>query len=88
MTAADAEHTSYGCGRRSELTYFGRAMFDEELRRTWSFEQAHAQARTVIERREQEAGKDDGYSNPLIHVGTAIRPVLERLERERAAVTP
>lgn len=88
MTAADAEHTSYGCGRRSELTYFGRAMFDEELRRTWSFEQAHAQARTVIERREQEAGKDDGYSNPLIHVGTAIRPLLERLARERAAATP
>lgn len=88
MTAADAEHTSYGCGRSSELTFFGRAMFDEELRRTWSFEQAHAQARAVIERREQEAGKDDGYSNPQIHVGTAIRPVLERLERERAAATP
>jgi len=23
MTAADADHTSYGCGRRSELTFFG-----------------------------------------------------------------
>ncbi|MFT3956858.1 MAG: C13 family peptidase [Piscinibacter sp.] len=88
MTAADAEHTSYGCGSRSELTFFGRAMFDEELRHTWSFEKAHAQARTVIEQREKDAGKDDGYSNPLIHVGASIRPQLERLERERAAATP
>lgn len=88
MTAADAEHTSYGCGSRSELTFFGRAMFDEELRRTWSFEKAHAHARTVIEQREKEAGKDDGYSNPLIHVGASIRPLLERLEREREAAMP
>ncbi|MBX3607543.1 MAG: hypothetical protein KF788_19845 [Piscinibacter sp.] len=85
MTAADADHTSYGCGRRSELTFFGRAMYDEELRRGWSFEQAHAQARQVIERREREAGKDDGFSNPQIHVGSAIRPLLERLEQERRA---
>jgi hypothetical protein len=33
MTAADATHTSYGCGHRSPLTFFGRAMFDEQLRR-------------------------------------------------------
>ena len=44
MTAAAADHTSYGCGKKSELTFFGRAVFDEELRRTWSFEQAHAAA--------------------------------------------
>ena len=66
MTAADANHTSYGCGRRSELTYFGRAMYAEELQRTWSFEQAHASARSVIEKREHDAGKTDGNSNPQI----------------------
>ena len=82
MTAADAEHTSYGCGRKSPLTYFGRAMFDEQLRRTLSFEQAHAQTRTVIERREQEAGKRDGYSNPQIRIGERIREPLARLEAE------
>ena len=79
MTAADATHTSYGCGRHSPLTFFGRAMFDEGLRRTHSFESAHAEARQVIERREKEAGKTDGYSNPQIAVGPLIRPVLERL---------
>lgn len=81
MTAADAEHTSYGCGRLSELTFFGRAMYGEQLRETRSFEQAHAQAREVIALREKEAGKDDGYSNPQISMGTRARAQLERLER-------
>lgn len=82
MTAADAEHTSYGCGKRSELTFFGRAMYDEELRKTWSFTEAHAAARLVIEQREKEAGKKDGYSNPQISMGAGIEPVLRRLELE------
>jgi Peptidase C13 family len=85
MTAADAEHTSYGCGKRSELTFFGRAMYEEELRKTWSFSEAHATARKVIEVREQEAGKSDGYSNPQISEGLGIRSVLERLAAERRA---
>jgi hypothetical protein len=77
MTAADAEHTSYGCGYKSELTFFGRAMFDEQLRnQTRSFEQAHAAAREVIRKREIEAGKDDGYSNPQLSAGAAIRAKL------------
>lgn len=79
MTAADADHTSYGCGARSTLTFFGRAMFDEQLRRTRSFEQAHMAARDVIAQREREAGKSDGYSNPQIRVGTGIREPLARL---------
>ncbi|MEJ8849058.1 C13 family peptidase [Variovorax rhizosphaerae] len=79
MTAADATHTSYGCGRLSELTFFGRAMFDEELRKTHSFEKAFAAAVPVIQAREVEAGKDDGFSNPQIRVGERIRPVLEGL---------
>jgi len=81
MTAADATHTSYGCGKRSELTYFGRAMYDEQLRNTTlSFETAFAAARPLIKKREEEVGKDDGYSNPQIKVGTAIRPRLEALQ--------
>jgi hypothetical protein len=80
MTAADADHTSYGCGSRSTLTFFGRAMYEEQLRQTWSFEQAHAAARKVIEQREREAGKTDGYSNPQIRVGEAVRAKLATLE--------
>jgi hypothetical protein len=84
MTASDAEHTSYGCGRKSELTYFGRAMYNEQLRQTYSFEQAHAVARGVIERREKEAGKEDGYSNPQIFVGEKIKAKLALLEMRLA----
>jgi hypothetical protein len=81
MTAADAEHTSYGCGRLSELTFFGRAVYDEQLRRhTRSFEAAHAAARPLIEQREQQAGKTDGYSNPQIRAGSAIRARLALLQ--------
>lgn len=80
MTAADATHTSYGCGRLSPLTFFGRAMFDEQLRRTHSFEKAFAAAVPVIQQREIEGGKTDGFSNPQISVGPAIAPVLRALE--------
>ncbi len=88
MTAADAEHTSYGCGRKSELTFFGRAMYDEQLRRTRSFEVAHAAARKVIDQREKEAGKTDGYSNPQIAVGEAVRPRLAALAARLDASAP
>ena len=81
MTAADATHTSYGCGRLSELTFFGRALFDEQLRKTHSFEEAFAAAVPVIRQREIEAGKDDGFSNPQIRVGDAIRPLLTQLSQ-------
>jgi hypothetical protein len=88
ITAADAEHTSYGCGRGSPLTYFGRAMYDEALRRTHSFVDAHATARGVIDKREQEAGKSDGYSNPQIVVGEAIREPLARLATQQQGSVP
>jgi Peptidase C13 family len=85
MTAADTEHTSYGCGRGSELTYFGRAVFDEALRTTRDFEAAHASARKVIEQREKDAGKTDGYSNPQIRVGAAMQNRLRALQQQLAA---
>ncbi|MBC7955563.1 MAG: hypothetical protein H7Y33_06815 [Cytophagales bacterium] len=88
MTAADAEHTSYGCGRKSELTFFGRAMYGEQLRSTRSFEAAHAQARKVIDQREKEAGKTDGYSNPQIAMGEAVRSRLAALAARLDASGP
>jgi hypothetical protein len=84
MTAADADHTSYGCGALSELTFFGRALFGEQLRKTHSFEEAFAAAVPVIRQREIEAGKPDGFSNPQISVGERIRPFLKQLEQRLA----
>ena len=79
MTAADADHTSYGCGSRSELTFFGRAMFDEQLRQTHSFTEAFSHALPVIAQREKEAGKEDGPSNPQMRLGAHLAPVLDEL---------
>lgn len=92
MTAADATHTSYGCGTRSELTFFGRAVFDEQLRSTYSFAEAFAKAVPIIAQREVEAGKADGFSNPQIRIGHQIEPVLQglaqRLEAEASGAQP
>lgn len=87
MTAADATHTSYGCGALSELTFFGRAVFDEQLRSTHSFEEAFKKAVPLIQQREVEAGKNDGFSNPQIRVGAEIASVLKSLE-ERLNAAP
>ena len=67
-----------------------RAVFDEQLRQTHSFADAFAKAVPVIAQREVEAGKQDGFSNPQIHVGPQIAPVLRMLERRlaTAAHTP
>jgi hypothetical protein len=80
MTAADKVHTSYGCGSKSELTFFGRALFDEQLRKTRSFEEAFKAAVPVIKERELAEKKDDGFSNPQIFVGSNIRTILDELD--------
>jgi Peptidase C13 family len=86
MTASDAEHTSYGCGRKSELTYFTRAVFSEQLaNNTRSFEDALKAARPIIEAREKQAGKKDGFSNPQIFVGDVARARMQRWTSEIAA---
>jgi Peptidase C13 family len=86
MTASDAKHTSYGCGRKSDLTYFTRAVFDEQLsKETLSFEDAFNASRPIIEAREKEAGKKDGYSNPQIFIGDVARARMARWTKEIAA---
>lgn len=84
MTAADATHTSYGCGYKSELTYFGRALFDEQLRKTFSFEEAFKKAVPIIEQREKDGGKTDGFSNPQLQMGEQMKPVLDELAQRLA----
>ena len=79
MTASDAEHTSFGCGSESDFTYFGKAVFDEQLRLTHSFENAFHAALPILRQREAAAG--ERFSNPQIEVGAGIRAPLARLER-------
>ena len=85
MTASDATHTSFGCGSDSDFTYFGRALFDEELRRTHSFAEAFARARVSIGEREKQMGHQ--FSNPQIAIGSAIAEKLKVIEARLANAT-
>jgi Peptidase C13 family len=78
MTASDATHTSFGCSNESDFTYFGKAMFDEELRKTYSFTEAFDKAKASILARE----KADNFepSNPQIFIGEKIAGKLKKLE--------
>ncbi len=79
ITAAAANRQSFGCGNGSDLTWFGRAFFDEALRRTFSLPEAFAQARALPADRERERGYQ--ASEPQMFVGAEIAPRLEALEQ-------
>jgi hypothetical protein len=80
ITAADAQHTSFGCGAESDFTYFGKAYFDQALRKQTSFIAAFEEARRIIETRERGEGKTP--SNPQIYVGPAMQQKLRDLEAQ------
>jgi hypothetical protein len=80
ITAADAQHTSFGCGSESDFTYFGKAYFDQALRKHVSFTAAFEDARRIIEARERGEGKPP--SNPQIYVGPAMQQKLHALEAQ------
>jgi hypothetical protein len=79
ITASAANRQSFGCGNESNFTYLARALFDEALRRTHSFEAAFEAARATISRRERERGFPP--SEPQISAGAAIREKLKEIER-------
>jgi Peptidase C13 family len=85
MTASDAIHTSFGCGNASDFTYFGKALFDEELRRTYSFTTAFDKAQASILLREKSEGFEP--SNPQIFVGGKIPEKLRELEARLSQTT-
>ena len=70
-----------------DFDYFGSATYQEGIRTSWSFESAHAAARSAIAQRENEADKADGYPNPLLSIGDRLRMRPRLLETQRAEVT-
>jgi hypothetical protein len=82
ITASSAERQSFGCGAESDFTYLAKALFDEELRNTLSFEEAFARAKVSIAQRERAQGFVP--SEPQIFVGEAIRAKLTAIERRLA----
>ena len=78
ITAADADHTSFGCGNESEFTYFGQAYFDQALRKTRSFTEAYEIARRSIQSRERTENLTP--SNPQMFIGAQMTLKLKELE--------
>lgn len=78
VTAARHDRTSFGCTNENEFTYFGRAYFDQALRKTTSFADAFETARATVGKWEKK--EDLKPSLPQIYVGPAIRPKLAEIE--------
>ena len=74
ITAADADHPSFGCEEGNRWTYFGEAFFNQALRRPGPLEERFAEAQSLIRARESTQGFEP--SNPQIAGGSDVLPVL------------
>src|SRR4026209_2969950 len=64
ITAADANHPSFGCEDKAKWTYFGDAFFNIALRQARSLKDAFVVARSLVKKREVRERFEP--SNPLI----------------------
>jgi hypothetical protein len=78
ITATDANNQSFGCDNGEDFTWYGKAYFDQALRRTRSFTEAFEFARQAVAQRERE--QRFTASNPQMYVGAAIKKKLAELE--------
>jgi hypothetical protein len=79
MTAADAEHPSFGCQDKAKWTYFGDAFFNVALRKADNLQDAFARARTLVREREQRQGFIP--SNPQIAGGENVKALVFARQR-------
>ena len=70
ITAADANHPSFGCQDGAQWTYFGEAFFNTAMRWTSNLRDAFDMARVLVRERELREGFDP--SNPQIAGGQNI----------------
>src|SRR6478609_8719458 len=61
ITAADANHASFGCEDKAKWTYFGDAFFNAALRRANNLKDAFLMARSLILRRELREGFEPSH---------------------------
>jgi len=74
ITAADADHPSFGCRDKAKWTYFGDAFFNVALRQAKSLPEAFAAARTLVLKRELREHFEP--SNPQMAGGANVAPLL------------
>jgi hypothetical protein len=74
ITAADANHPSFGCQDKAKWTYFGDAFFNVALRKAKSVTDAFATARELVLKRELSERFEP--SNPQMAGGANVEPLL------------
>jgi hypothetical protein len=74
ITAADANHPSFGCRDKAKWTYFGDAFFNVALRKAKSLEEAFVVARGLVLKRELREHFEP--SNPQMAGGANVQPLL------------
>jgi tetratricopeptide (TPR) repeat protein len=75
ITAADSDHSSFGCRNGNEWTYFGDAFFNAALRHTADLRAAFDDARSIVRKRERQ--KRLTASNPQMSGGENVMHVLK-----------
>ncbi|WP_245320348.1 C13 family peptidase [Bradyrhizobium lablabi] len=74
ITAADADHSSFGCEDKAKWTYFGDAFFNVALRQANTLKDAFVVARALVRKRELRERFEP--SNPLMSGGENVQPLL------------
>jgi hypothetical protein len=74
ITAADADHASFGCRDKAKWTYFGDAFFNVALRQAGSLKDAFVAAQALVRKREQRERFEP--SNPRMAGGANVQPLL------------
>jgi len=74
ITAADANHPSFGCQDKAKWTYFGDAFFNVALRQAANLRDAFADARSLVRKRELREHFEP--SNPLMEGGANVQSLL------------
>jgi hypothetical protein len=74
ITAADANHPSFGCEDRAKWTYFGDAFFNAALRQSATLRDAFTLARSLVSTRELRNGFEP--SHPQMVGGEIVERLL------------
>lgn len=86
LTSARSDRTSFGCGTRTDITWFGRALLAEALNETRSFPQAFELAKARVSA--METNEQMTPSEPQIATSRSIEAKLERWARDLPASAP
>jgi len=78
ITAADENHTSFGCADNRDLTWFGEALLQDALPQACSLSFAFQDASWLIRRREAEQGMI--HSNPQMFIGAQMQEKLDQVD--------